>query len=939
MKRVEPPRFPPAARILDAGFLITDSFVPHFECWGDDSIVSWSERRVRVWDLRTREERYRLVPSEQKISACAASSNGELLALGLRGPNEISLVAAEGVVSSSIPCPVTPSAVALSHDARLLAFVVGEGVAAKEAQVASLTRGSAGPALSFKGARGQLRALRFDPTSTRLAAISGRQALVWSVGAIGGGSSGGVTTPALLKSEEDIADIAFVDQNTLLLICERSVAAWDLTTSLVAWRFVPERALCGSALPTRRGVLIALGREIVFVDPRSGQVSERQPHAFSKWRGTLSSARAFALDSHRVRELDLETDELRGISGSNAPFSTLAVSPDGERALLHALSRLEVWDVATATRVLEIETGSPGISAATFVANDAFAFASHDELRIQALSGKVRGRSPHGHGNQVKILVASADGSQLIACSQPSKTTNGFVTLHDSGTGAELWRSPPLDRSPLAAVAIPGRFVVANEDGGALVIDSEKREISKQSKHRTGLGALTRYGALSPDGTVWVGGSKPGRMIDLATGRVVGELDTDEGLTPRAFLDPRVLVISGNERVEYWDVALKLRLAELAVAGHALGSALPTPSWVLIKDRDGALFWLPAPVLELAPLPQPEEPGPAVAPIDFLETPGELAWLRLCAWLNVQDRTDDLLRDVDQGLAHWPAQLRVAPVQWLDDVVSGRAQPRLRIVRSLQVENLHASGALRIVESSDFGALSELCVAGTALGDDAALELLSRFPNVERLVLRNVGIGPRTAKAIAAMSWPRLKVLELDDNSLSEPSVVALLRAKSLERLHTLGLSRNRIAGKKLALALGECQHLANLRFLDLSYCGKEEIECVLCATALTGLEALCVSREALSDHDAARLARAEHLRNVRSFELNGRALTAVGIAALAGATFIENLVSIDLGLWRDTPPFVALRTHPRLLDAHVTSHNLTIARWKLKRVDLNEAD
>lgn len=426
-------------------------------------------------------------------------------------------------------------------------------------------------------------------------------------------------------------------------------------------------------------------------------------------------------------------------------------------------------------------------------------------------------------------------------------------------------------------------------------------------------------------------------MIDLATAREVGALETDEDFTPRAFLDPRVLVTSGNERVEYWDVALKLRLAELAVPGRALGSALPTPSRVLVEDREGALFWLPAPALALAPLPELEEPGPAVAWLDLLDTPGEVARRRVCVWLHSQEPMDDLLRDVDQALADWPDALRVAPLQWLDDTVSGRAQPRLRIVRSVQLQSLHAQRALRIVESADFGALSELCVAGKALGDDAALGLLSRFPDLERLVLRDVGIGPRTAKAIAGMSWPRLKVLELDDNSLSEPSVTALLRSKSLERLHTLGLSRNRIAGKKLALALGECHHLANLRFLDLSYCGKEEIECALSATALTGLEALCVSGEALSDQDAVRLARAEHLRNVRSFELKGRALTAVGIAALADATFIENLVSIGLGLWRDSPPFVALRAHPRLLDAHVTSHHLTINRWKLKRVDLNE--
>ena len=130
--------------------------------------------------------------------------------------------------------------------------------------------------------------------------------------------------------------------------------------------------------------------------------------------------------------------------------------------------------------------------------------------------------------------------------------------------------------------------------------------------------------------------------------------------------------------------------------------------------------------------------------------------------------------------------------------------------------------------------------------------LLDAFDKLVELELQGNALGDKGADALARLSLKSLKKLDLDSNTLKEPAMAKLARAKWLPHIEELSLRHNKF-GSTGAISLGSAK-LAKLRVLQLghNWIGSTGLRAILEAAP-----ALAVVGEGVNNYNNAEFLRA----------------------------------------------------------------------------------
>jgi len=287
--------------------------------------------------------------------------------------------------------------------------------------------------------------------------------------------------------------------------------------------------------------------------------------------------------------------------------------------------------------------------------------------------------------------------------------------------------------------------------------------------------------------------------------------------------------------------------------------------------------------------------------------PSLLAWRKICAALDALDA----IEEVDVACAGWPDELRRAPGRWLRDLLDGRAQPRLRVTRSVELtlvdvevegdrmawvdapelaqttilrvldDRFGDAGVERLLRSPSFLKIDELTLASGISGRGA--QLLAGDPRLARL--RSLGlfrnqIGPAGISALLEKPRPWKRLL-LGRNRLGEAGARALAGPTGVTQLELLDLECDRLGGAAVR-ALVSAPLLAGVKILNLSNNPIGGEGCAALASApLDRLEVLYLHGCGLDDDAVATLLRAPWLSRLRNLALSDNALSMVSIERL----------------------------------------------------------
>jgi len=178
------------------------------------------------------------------------------------------------------------------------------------------------------------------------------------------------------------------------------------------------------------------------------------------------------------------------------------------------------------------------------------------------------------------------------------------------------------------------------------------------------------------------------------------------------------------------------------------------------------------------------------------------------------------LKAATRGLTTWPDELREGPRRWFAAALSGRAEPRLRIVRigSLMRCGIGDQRLAALAGARDIAGLRVLRLDANRIGAKGARALATspHLRNLEMLLLAGNHIGDEGAAALAQTKrLPKLQTLDLSGNGIGDTGVVALARAAHMKGLTNLYLDENEI-GDQGAIAMAEAQSLPQLSTLML---------------------------------------------------------------------------------------------------------------------------
>ncbi len=163
-------------------------------------------------------------------------------------------------------------------------------------------------------------------------------------------------------------------------------------------------------------------------------------------------------------------------------------------------------------------------------------------------------------------------------------------------------------------------------------------------------------------------------------------------------------------------------------------------------------------------------------------------------------------------------------------------------------------------------------------GKDAArLKLAERFPQLEKLSLRNIKMLDGDLEAIARLTG--LRLLDLVDCQVSDAGMIHLAK---LEKLESLGLEHSLVADAGLAHLTG----LKNLRELDLSHTRIGDAGLAY-LSGMSALETLMLVGTGVTD---AGLAHLTGLRELQHLCLRQTAVTGLGTAQLSHLPKLELL-------------------------------------------------
>ncbi len=283
------------------------------------------------------------------------------------------------------------------------------------------------------------------------------------------------------------------------------------------------------------------------------------------------------------------------------------------------------------------------------------------------------------------------------------------------------------------------------------------------------------------------------------------------------------------------------------------------------------------------------------------------------------------------------------------DLLDGRAQPRLRVTRSVELtlvdvdvrgdrlawadapelaqatilrvldDRLGDAGVARVLRSPSFLKIDELTLASGI--SERGAQLLADDPRLARL--RSLGlfrnqIGPAGISALIARPRPWKRLL-LGRNRLGEAGARALAGPTGLEELELLDLDCDRLGGVAVrALVSGPL--LAGVKLLNLSNNQIGGEGCAALADApMDRLEVLYLHGCGLDDDAVAALLRAPWLSRLKNLALSDNALSMVSIERLIARPAL-NLGELDIchnpGILEDAAELL-LRGAPQLAGLH----------------------
>jgi WD40 repeat protein len=206
-----------------------------------------------------------------------------------------------------------------------------------------------------------------------------------------------------------------------------------------------------------------------------------------------------------VRLWDVATaNELRRLEGHTRGITAVAFSPDGKRALSGSLDKtVRLWDLASGKQVKSFTGHAQGVYAVAFSPDGKRAASAGHEtpIRIWDLE-KEREQEPlEGHTDAVRALAFSPDGRRLA-----SSSVDGTVRLWDFRSGKIVRTLAVANPGIWVFVAYSGdgrRLATGSYDGLVKLWDAETgKELQRWKGHETAIHAI----AFTPDGRLLSGG-------------------------------------------------------------------------------------------------------------------------------------------------------------------------------------------------------------------------------------------------------------------------------------------------------------------------------------------------------------------------------------------------------------------------------------------------
>lgn len=238
------------------------------------------------------------------------------------------------------------------------------------------------------------------------------------------------------------------------------------------------------------------------------------------------------------------------------------------------------------------------------------------------------------------------------------------------------------------------------------------------------------------------------------------------------------------------------------------------------------------------------------------------------------DALSAVLELIQDRLNTWPDAIRVAPRRWCFDLLAQRDQPRLRVVRHLDLKDcqpeLRAETLARVTEC----------------------------PNLEHVVdlrLDNHGVGTVGARALAQASvFRRVRALSLNHCGLDAKGVEAIVVSPTwveLEHLEIAGAS-----GVEVGRALGmrKKRWLLGLNAHGLAL-GVQSMALQRVAQALDRPVTLDLGRNQIDDASLRELLEGVDWTRLENLNLSGNELTDEGLLALCASGALQTLRQLDL--------------------------------------------
>jgi WD40 repeat protein len=272
---------------------------------------------------------------------------------------------------------------------------------------------------------------------------------------------------------------------------------------------------------------------------------------------------------------DLETgQQLRRITGvANGDGASVAVSPDGRRALFGVDNTIRLWDLETGGEVERLEGHTAGAWQVAFSPDGRRAVSSSIDKTVRVWElppGRAPGEQPPvtevahllGHRAVVEMAVVAPDGRRVLTGS-----ADKAVILWDRESGQEIRRLAGHEGWVVSVAVSPDgrRALSGGEDKVVRLWDLGSGRIVREFKGHT----EWVFGvAFSPDGRLAYstsGGSWPGwkdgtdsavRVWDVETGRRVGRLVGHKGIVFSLCASPdgrRVLTGGSDMAPILWD--------------------------------------------------------------------------------------------------------------------------------------------------------------------------------------------------------------------------------------------------------------------------------------------------------------------------------------------------------------------------------------------------